>query len=406
MSEWRECKLGDVTELVNGFAFKSDDFSNKGTPVVKIKNVASGKLLLSDVQYYPYEITDKLKPFVLRENDILVAMTGSHVHQPSSMVGRVTRYDRPFIALLNQRVGKIVSKEPDTLNENFIYYFLKQEDVTIDLATNAGGSANQANISSEQIRNFPIFLPPISEQRAIAGVLSSLDDKIDLLHRQNKTLEGMAEAVFRHFFVDNRKTTWRECIVSELADHEKTSIHPNRNPDTIFYHYSIPAFDETHMPVQELGALILSNKYKVIKNTILFSKLNPHRNKRIWLIPNSISINSICSTEFQVMCPKAEKYLFFLYGFINHPENYDEIAAGVGGTSGSHQRIDPEVIFKFKCFLPDDGTLTKYHEIVEPIFAKIHHNRQSIQTLIHQRDLLLPKLMSGEVRMGIKEGLL
>ena len=130
------------------------------------------------------------------------------------------------------------------------------------------------------------------------------------------------------------------------------------------------------MPIPELGTLIQSNKYKVIKNTILFSKLNPHKDKRVWLIPSSIAENSVCSTEFQVMNPKAEKYLFFLYGFISHPENYDEIAAGVGGTSGSHQRIDPEVIFKFKCFLPDDSTLTNYNEIVEPIFGKMHHNRQ------------------------------
>jgi type I restriction enzyme S subunit len=155
------------------------------------------------------------------------------------------------------------------------------------------------------------------------------------------------------------------------------------------------------MPVHGLGALIQSNKFKVMKNTILFSKLNPHKDKRIWLITSLISENSVCSTEFQVMKPKNEKYLFFLYGFIRHPENYNEIAAGVGGTSGSHQRLDPDVIFKFTCFLQDNSTLTKYNEIVEPIFGNMNHNRKSIQNLIHQRDLLLPKLMSGEVRVKL-----
>jgi len=262
--------------------------------------------------------------------------------------------------------------------------------------------AVQPKLSQENLLKITITMPAVEEeQRAIAGVLSSLDDKIDLLHRQNKTLEGMAAAVFRHFLVDNRKATWQECTVSGLADHEKTSIHPNRNPATLFYHYSIPAFDESHMPVHELGALIQSNKYEVMKNTILFSKLNPHKDKRVWLIPSSIAKNSVCSTEFQVMNPKAEKYLFFLYSFISHPGNYDEIAAGVGGTSGSHQRIDPEVIFRFMCFLPDDNTLTDYNEMVEQIFGKMHHNRKSIQTLIHHRDTLLPKLMSGEVSVKV-----
>jgi len=262
------------------------------------------------------------------------------------------------------------------------------------------GSA-QSQITISDLQREPIIFPPLPEQRAIASVLSSLDDKIDLLHRQNKTLEAMAEVVFRYFFVDNRKAFWQECTVSKLADHEKISINPNRNPNTLFYHYSISAFDEMQMPICELGSLIQSNKYKVTKNKILFSKLNPHKDKRVWLIPSSIPENSICSTEFQVLNPKAEEYLPFLYCFISHPGNYDEIAAGVGGTSSSHQRIDPEVLFKFKCFLPDDTTLTSYNEMVKPIFEKIHHNRESMQAIIRLRDLLLPKLMSGEVRVKL-----
>ena len=267
------------------------------------------------------------------------------------------------------------------------------------LFSNIMGSVQQV-INLKELKNIKISLPPLPEQRTIAGVLSSLDDKIDLLHRQNKTLEEMAEVIYRHFFVDDRKADWKECTVKELAKHEKQSIHPNRSPETLFYHYSIPAFDESHTPIPELGALIQSNKYKVLKNTILFSKLNPHKDKRMWLIPSSIAENSICSTEFQVINPKNEKYLYFLNGFISYPENYDEIAAGVGGTSSSHQRIDPELIFKFPCFIPDDGILTNYNEIVLPIFSKMHRNLKSIQMLSRLRDTLLPKLMSGEVRVN------
>jgi type I restriction enzyme S subunit len=121
----------------------------------------------------------------------------------------------------------------------------------------------------------------------------------------------------------------------------------------------------------------------------------------VWLIPSSIAENSISSTEFQVINPKSEKYLFFLYGYISYPENYSEIAVGVGGTSSSHQRIDPEVIFKFPCFIPDDSILTNYNEIVGPIFGKMHRNLKSIQTLSRLRDTLLPKLMSGEMRVKL-----
>ena len=242
-----------------------------------------------------------------------------------------------------------------------------------------------------------IPLPEKKVQEYIGDQYFQLSAKIDLLHRQNKTLEALAETLWQRFFADERKNTWQECTVGELADHNKTSIHPNRNPDTLFYHYSVPAFDETMMPTRELGTLILSNKYEVSRRTILFSKLNPHRDKRIWIIPDSIPENSICSTEFQVMKPKVEKYLFFLYGFLNHPQNYYEIAAGVGGTSSSHQRIDPDVIFKTKAFLPDNETLISYNEMVEPIFLKMYHNRKAICTLAGMRDTLLPRLMSGEI---------
>ena len=284
----------------------------------------------------------------------------------------------------------------DKCDLDFVFYTLKHFQRELQVF---GDGSVQDNINLGTFEQISFPFPEPTEQRVIASVLSSLDDKIDLLHRQNKTLESMAAAVFIYFFVDNRNTDWQECTVGKLAHHEKISIHPNRDPSTLFYHYSIPAFDETQMPIRELGSLIHSNKYKVMENTILFSKLNPHKDKRVWLIPSSIAENSVCSTEFQVMNPKDEKYLLFLCGFISHPENYDELAAGVGGTSSSHQRIDPEVIFKFSCFLPDDITLTNYNEMVKPIFAKIHRNRESMQTIMHLRDLLLPKLMSGEVRV-------
>lgn len=284
---------------------------------------------------------------------------------------------------------------------DFIFYLARWSDVRDYAEANFHGTSGRQRVPRESFDNLFLKLPPLPEQRAIAGLLSSLDNKIDLLHRQNKTLEGMAEAVYRCFFVDGRKVDWKECTVNELAKHEKQSIHPNRNPVTLFYHYSIPAFDESHMPIPEFGTLIQSNKYKVLRNTILFSKLNPDKDKRVWLIPSSIAENSISSTEFQVINPKSEKYLFFLYGYISYPENYSEIAVGVGGTSSSHQRIDPEVIFKFPCFIPDDSILTNYNEIVGPIFGKMHRNLKSIQTLSRLRDTLLPKLMSGEMRVKL-----
>lgn len=389
MSEWKECKLGEHVlinsrNVDNNYPYAAIEYLDTGS-------ITQGRI--ESLQHFQLTDAPSRAKRIVKDNDIVLSMV-----RPIQLHYGYLRNMKPNTVA---STGFVVLTSKDSIDPYFLYSFLTQDEVTeyLDMVAEGSTSAYPA-FTPDVVENLTINLPPLPEQHAIAAVLSSLDDKIDLLHRQNKTLEGMAEAVYRHFFIDNRKVTWKECSVGELASHQKTSIHPNRNPTALFYHYSIPAFDEVRIPVHELGTLIQSNKYEVTKNTILFSKLNPHKDKRIWLIPSLIAENSVCSTEFQVMNPKADKYLFFLYGFISHPENYNEIAAGVGGTSGSHQRIDPEVIFAFKCFLPDDSTLTKYNEIVEPIFAKIHHNRQSIQALIHQRDLLLPKLMTGEV--GVK----
>lgn len=109
--------------------------------------------------------------------------------------------------------------------------------------------------------------------------------------------------------------------------------------------------------------------------------------------------NAICSTEFQIVKPTSPEYLYFLYGWLTNKENYDEIVSGVGGTSGSHQRIDPKSIFSFACPKVDLETICKYNKQVEPLFNKQRNNQKQIQTLIQTRDGLLPRLMSGEVKI-------
>jgi type I restriction enzyme, S subunit len=397
MSEWKECRLGNLAEITSSKRIFYSDYVLEGIPFYRSKEIiekslgeTGGEPLYISREKY-FEIKEKFgSP---QNGDLLISAVGERSGIPFVVRNQGDFYfkDGNLIWLRNIK---------PRLDIEYFCYWIKSSSGQMALESIMIGSAQKA-LTIVGLKDLEIPLPPISEQQAIAGVLSSLDDKIDLLHRQNKTLEGMAEALYRHFFVDNRQATWQECTVGEVADHEKTSIHPNRKPDALFYHYSIPAFDESHMPVHELGVAIQSSKYKVIKNTVLFSKLNPHKDKRIWLIPGPIPDNSVCSTEFQVIHPKAEKYLFFLYGFVSHPENYDEIAAGVGGTSSSHQRIDPEVIFKAICFLPDDRTLNTYNEIIGPIFDKMYRNLNSMYTLSRLRDTLLPKLMSGKVRVKL-----
>jgi type I restriction enzyme S subunit len=214
MGEWKEVILKNLATIQQGYAFKSEDFNDKkGVPVIKIKNISSGKVDLNETQFFSKDITS-LARYYASMGDILIAMTGSHLDQLSSVVGRVSKYNYDFFSLLNQRTAKIIPNE-SIANKTFIYYSLILDETLHLLASNASGSANQANISSEQIYNLPILLPPLPEQESIAEVLSSLDDKIDLLHRNNKTLEQLAETLFRQWFIEDIENN---CIPGRVKD--------------------------------------------------------------------------------------------------------------------------------------------------------------------------------------------
>ena len=187
--KWKIFKLGELVKILNGYAFKKSDFSLSGIPVLKIKNIKSPIVNTSDVQFINENIYKKQSKFKVNYNDILISMTGSHIDQPNSVVGRVGRFrEKKGIFLINQRVGKISTKNEKILDSDFLYYFLSQKKVTYNLASCAGGSANQANIGNKDIQNIDIKLPDIQVQRKIAKILIFLDEKIELNNEINNNL--------------------------------------------------------------------------------------------------------------------------------------------------------------------------------------------------------------------------
>ena len=115
-------EFGKYIEVLSGFAFKSKDFSESGIPVIKIKNINPLEVSLDDVSYVPGSFLETHSKYVLDRNDILIAMTGSHINQWASVVGRVARVKYKEKSLLNQRVGKIVVIDTENCDENFVYY--------------------------------------------------------------------------------------------------------------------------------------------------------------------------------------------------------------------------------------------------------------------------------------------
>lgn len=394
MSEWKKVELGKIAEVQTGpfgSQLKNEQYITGGTPVVTVEHIKDFRISEFDYPSVSVEDRARLEKYLMETGDILFTRVGS-----VDLSAYVSEKQNGW--MFSSRMLRVRPNEK--VNSRFLSYYFQQKSFR-DYILNISVGATMPSINTEILKSIPVSYPNLPEQLAIASVLSSLDDKIDLLHRQNTTLEEMAETLFRQWFVEEAKEDWENGAISDLAMHSKKSIHPNKLSEVCFTHYSIPSFDNNKEPVIEKGKEIKSNKYEVPENSILFSKLNPHKDKRLWLLLDKLPENSICSTEFQIVKPKDDKYLFFLYGWLSHRSNYNEIASGVGGTSSSHQRISPNSIFDFDCIIVDDETLIKYNQTVQSLFTKQIENQTQIRTLTQLRDTLLPKLMSGEIRVKL-----
>lgn len=200
--KWEKVKLGKYVEILSGYAFKSKDFLNCGVPVIKIKNITQEGVTLEDVSYISKELADKNEKYHLNYNDILIALTGSHINQMSSVVGRIARIKYHEDSLLNQRVGKVFAKDSKLCDIDYVYYFLSQDYIKISLASKAGGAANQANISPNDVKSLTVRWPDIETQHRIADILSAYDDLIENNQKQIKLLEEAAQRLYKEWFVD------------------------------------------------------------------------------------------------------------------------------------------------------------------------------------------------------------
>jgi len=249
-----------------------------------------------------------------------------------------------------------------------------------------------------------------------------------LNRRMNETLEAMARAIFQDWFVafgptrakmegrapylapdlwalfpdrldgEGKPEGWQAGPISSFASLGRESVSPMFAPDELFDHYSLPAFDAGQVAVRELGAGIFSNKTLVSRHSVLLSKLNPEI-PRVWLVDADAAIRSICSTEFLVLMPNSEANRAFLYCALTDPGFKQRLEAQVTGTSKSHQRVNPRSVLDAAIFTAPPVVMSAFHHQATPLIERILANRRESRALAATRDLLLPRLMSGELRV-------
>lgn len=393
MGEWREVELSAIAEVQTGpfgSQLHAADYVPVGVPVIMPNNIGQ-RLTLNEanMSFITEADATRLSRYKVKEGDIVFSRRGD--------VDKCILIDKrkaDWFCGTGCLFARINSSDADP---EFVAYQFDGPELKNWLRTNAVGTT-MPNLNSTILSGAPVALPDLPEQRAIASVLSSLDAKIDLLHRQNKTLEAMAEALFRQWFVEQAEEGWEEYVLTDVADHIKDSVNPGQHPDRTYHHYSLPAFDEGRKPSPELGDTIKSSKYVVPENAVLVSKLNP-RFPRVWPVREKKHEDPISSTEFQVFVPKQAETFGFLYCFLNSKTVQDELASAASGTSGSHQRVSPDDIKALTFQAKSKQRLADFSKVVDPMLEKIETNKDQVANLTKLRDTLLPKLMSGEVRV-------
>lgn len=429
--EWQMDSLQDLIDVKHGFAFAGEHIHDepRGDVLLTPGNFAIGGGFKGDkLKYYDGPVPEE---FVLREGDLIVTMTdlskqadtlGFPTFVPTCRDGR--RY------LHNQRLGKVLLKKPETLEAKYLYYVMRDKEYRQEVLASATGTTVK-HTSPERIRRFRFLRAPLPEQRAISDILGTLDDKIELNRRMNETLEAMARALFKSWFVDfdpvRAKSEgrdpglpkpladlfpdsfedsalgeipkgWHVGTLGDVVEHLRDNENPLDSPDQLFRHFSIPAFDEGQSPAAELGASIKSQKTRVPPGVVLLSKLNPEI-ERVWLVDVQTGDRAVCSTEFLVLKPRSPYGRTYAYCALRSPSFRQELEGLVTGTSKSHQRAQPGAILGLAVVKPLAALCTAFEKIAGPLIARTFGCRRESCTLVALRDVLLPKLVSGEVRV-------
>ena len=400
--------------------------------LVRSQNVFDRRFDHDGLAFITDEQADGLRGVVLQPDDILLNITGDGI-----TFGRACMAPTDVLpACVNQHVS-IVRLDPQRADAGYVLAFLTHPDVKSYIESfNAGGSRRA--ITKGHIESFRLPLPPLPEQRAIAHILGTLDDKIELNRRMNETLEAIARALFKSWFVDFdpvRATSegrdpglpprladlfpdsfvdselgeipkgWRVGKAGELAVLTRDACTPGDFPEETFDHLSIPAFDDGRMPKVESGESIKSNKFLVPAESVLVSKLNP-RIPRIWMPTLEGSHRAVCSTEFLVALPRAGVSREFLFCLFSSDAFTGVFETLVNGTSGSHQRVKPEGLLSIDVAVPPMPVLEAFTSIVGPLLARVGQARAESGSVTVVRDALLPQLVSGGVSTALLTGAL
>jgi len=436
-SEWAPIRLGDVcTKIGSGATPRggSDVYLRSGPyALIRSQNVYNDGFHHDGLAFIDERHAAEMENVEVRKDDVLLNITGDSVARACQVDPRV------LPARVNQHVA-IIRPDPDKLDPRFLRYVLVSPETQAKLLSWAGSGGTRNALTKGMIESFEMVAPKnIAEQRAIAHILGTLDDKIELNRRMSETLEAMARALFKAWFVDfepvrakmegrcqrgqslpglpahlydlfpDRLTDselgeipegWEVGRLGDVAHHSRRGIPPEEiKPET-------PYIALEHMPKRcialsewDLADGLESNKFEFRRGEVLFGKLRPYFHK-VGVAP----VDGVCSTDIVVVAPASPAWFGFVLGHVSSVEFVEYTNAGSTGTK--MPRTSWADMARYQLALPPEPVAEAFTRLIQPSVGRIIADIHEARTLAALRDVLLPKLISGELRVKDAERIL
>ncbi len=408
-------KLHELADVFSGYAFKSEDLGENGIPVIKIKNVNEKIVSKQCDQFLPDNLlTERLKKYLLQKKDILVAMTGQG---SLGRIGKMTNQQGQYI--VNQRVGIVRPKCEDDSVADYLFGVLALDEFEQQLYS-LGGGAGQPNVSAIDIGNLDIPYPSKSARDFIANARANYDNLIENNNRRIAILEDMAQSLYREWFINFRYPNHKDSLDADgnqkLVDSPLDQIPEGWevktaagaitiNPRTKLAKdgekpfVGMSGLSESSMVINDIIAKSGNSGAKFINGDTLFARITPClQNGKTGYVQflNEEQPVGFGSTEFIVLREIEDLSSEYIY-LLSRSNNFREHAIkSMTGATG-RQRVHPDSFASYYLAIPTKGLMDEFTTLVKHMFESIYNLSRRNENLKVQRDMLLPKLISGSL---------
>ena len=409
MEEWKEYKISDVCKIRHGFAFKGAYFTNEKQPYICVTPGnfdIKGGFKLSKPKYYHGPIPND---YILNKDDLIVTMTDLSKDGDTLGYSAIIPQIRDITFLHNQRIG-LVESIASNISKHFLYWVMRTPEYQKYIVNCCSGSTVK-HTSPKLIGTYVFKAPDPETQEEIASLLNNLDAKIELNRRINDNLEQQAQALFKSWFVDNPDSNWANTSLSEVASFvggysykgEELAVSSNVAMATIKNFGRNRGFKAEGFkginPSAKLKEYHYVNLFDIlVAHTDLTQNADVIGNAELLLTYGKYN-NIIFSMDLVKVLPKEIfPYRFLLAAMLKNKLFKGHCLGYINGTTVLH--LNKKALLDFEIRKPSNSEAKMMNEILTPYYKRMAELLQETDKLISLRDTLLPKLMSGNLKIN------